>query len=93
MDGVKELVGKYRHYLVAAAVMVVGLTVLYWPGRFGTDHANGILVTLGASLMVGGLGWGFVRLDRQVSNDPRYRTRPAYREGGDEDRTDPDRPA
>jgi hypothetical protein len=78
MHRLTQLIGKYRHYLLSVALIAIGLVLLYVPGRFGTDDANAVFVTLGGALAVAGLGWGFLRLDRQVSNDSRYRLRSPY---------------
>ena len=87
MNRLIEAARRYRHYLIAGAIMAAGVAVLYGPGDLGSEESNRLFVTLGGTLLVGGLGYGFLRLDRQVSDDPRYRHRPAYREhreGGEE---------
>jgi hypothetical protein len=76
---------RHRDYLVAGILMVIGLLLIYFPGRIGTDDASNTFVTLGAVFMVGGLGWGFLRLDRQVSDNPRYRQRAVYLEEEERD--------
>jgi len=84
------LPGRHRDYAVAGSLVIIGLLLLYFPGRIGTDEANNLFVTLGAALMVGGIGWGFLRLDRQVSDDPRYTQRAAYLEEEEDREPGPD---
>ena len=79
-----ERIGGYRRYVPAAIVIVVGVVIATWLGRIGSEDANETLATLGSVIAVAGLGWLFLRLDRQVSDDPRYQ-RPVYTEDDDPD--------
>ncbi|MCB2224402.1 MAG: hypothetical protein KQH83_09565 [Actinobacteria bacterium] len=74
-----ERIGGYRRYVLAVTVIVVGAILAVWPGGIGGDDTNSFFVSLGSMLAVGGVAWLFLRLDRQVSDDPRYQ-RPVYRE-------------
>ena len=58
--------------------------MLYWPGGIGTDTPRRFFVFLGATMAVAAVGWLFLTLDRQVSDDPRYQ-RPVYTEDEDYD--------
>jgi drug/metabolite transporter (DMT)-like permease len=68
----RRLPTRHRDYLVAGILVVAGILLASIPGRIGTDQPSGVFVSLGASLAVGGIAWGLLRLDRQVSDDPRY---------------------
>ena len=88
MASLKDRIGGLARYLRAALAAAAGLAIVYWPGRLGSDDQNQMFVVLGATIAVVALGWVFLTLDRQISDDPRYRTRPAYRD----DRDDPGEP-
>lgn len=70
------LMGEYQ-YITMAVLVVIGMILLYFPGGFTTDEPNRFFVAVGAGLAIGAFGWAFLRLDRQVSDDPRYQ-RPVY---------------
>ncbi len=80
MAPLKDRIGGFARYLRAGIAAAAGVAILYWPGRLGSDDQNQFFVLLGATIAVVALGWIFLSLDRQVSDDPRYRTRPAYRD-------------
>ncbi|MBU1494532.1 MAG: hypothetical protein ABIJ75_06320 [Actinomycetota bacterium] len=84
MHRFSERIGGFRRYLGAAWVVLAGVVILYWPGRLGTDNQRKMFIVLGATLLVGAIGWVFLTLDRQVSDDPRYQ-RPVYTEEDDPD--------
>ena len=77
MRKISERIGGFARYVRAGLIVALGLAMVYWPGRIGSDNQNQFFVVLGASLAVFALGWVFLTLDRQVSDDPRYQ-RPAY---------------
>ncbi|MCJ7726282.1 MAG: hypothetical protein MUP76_07850 [Acidimicrobiia bacterium] len=84
MSGIGERIGGYRRYTWAIVIALAGVAILYWPGGLGTDTQRSPMIMLGATLVVGSVGWVFLTLDRQVSDDPRYQ-RPVYIEEDDPD--------
>jgi drug/metabolite transporter (DMT)-like permease len=79
-----ERIGGYRRYTWAIVIALAGVAILYWPGGLSTDTQRSPMIMLGATLVVGAVGWVFLTLDRQVSDDPRYQ-RPVYTEEDDPD--------
>ena len=74
-----------------AVLVAIGAFLLYFPGGFTTETPNRFFVAVGAGLAIGAFGWAFLKLDRDISDDPRYQ-RPAYtgeepETGDDEDVT------
>jgi len=71
-----------------ALLVAIGASLLYFPGGFTTETPNRFFVAVGAGLAIGAFGWAFLKLDRDISDDPRYQ-RPAYNreepETGDEE--------
>jgi drug/metabolite transporter (DMT)-like permease len=83
LSSIRERIGGYRRYLPALLAAAVGIGLIVWPGRAGSEDANQLFVALGSTIAVAAAGWLFLRLDRQVSDDPRYQ-RPVYTEDDDE---------
>jgi hypothetical protein len=84
MSRFAERIGGFRKYLPATWVVLAGVLILYWPGALGTDTQRRLFIILGATMIVGAIGWLVLTLDRQVSDDPRYQ-RPVYTEKDDPD--------
>ena len=77
MGKFQDRIGGFNRYLRVGLIVILGVAIIYWPGRLGSDAQNQFFVVLGASMAGLALGWTFLTLDRQVSGNPRYQ-RPGY---------------